>query len=298
MEPRPLLATSALDDPRASVDREVRGYLATVAAAQARMRDELVDATGLLSEEHGHLSEAAALQVRLTQRFFDAQRAVLGLCADTDAKIARVAETAALEAAMVGLDIGGRLAVRRPDASDVELRLQAVLETWWTETHVAGDRAIALTHADASQWVEVAHLAAAEPRDPEPVTEALTEVATIAGPTADEHQPEPATEIAADLLPVELREALTDASHDELDQLLASMLDALPPVGEAATSTDQAHETGDVPQHVSTSTDGFDLFWGNGRLVATDQRRSVVIDAIMPMVVVSLILVAVLVWIG
>ena len=310
MEPRPVLATAALDDPRASVGREVREYLSIVAGAHARLRHAIADATGVLSDEHSQLAAAAALQVRLTQRFLDAQRGVLALSADTDAKVARVVETAGLEAAMLGLDIHGRVAVGRSAVPDIEPRLQSLLETWWSETHRAGDETIARAHVQASQWVEVAHLVAVAV-DGDDVVAPTDSASTTVDVAAVEQREAVEPTAAVERLPVVVHDALTDASHHDLEQRLATLLDALAdaPLDEAAAPLDQADEATHAPAALRSpadgavergvAPDGFDMFWGSGEAsVATEKRRSVVIDAIAPMVVVSLILVAVLAWIG
>ena len=210
-------------------------------------------------------------------------------------------ETAGLEAAMLGLDIDGRVVVGRSTVPDIEPRLQSLLEAWWTETHHAGGQAIVKAHRQASQWLEIAQIAAdgsgvsvrATGTGPATAEVAAAEVAAVepdAGEPSDD----------AGRLPVALQNALTDATHHQLEQLLVSMLDALedPSLDEAATPVDQADGATHAPQR-GIAPDGFDLFWGRDRAtVSTEQRRSVVIDAIMPMAVVSLILVAVLAWIG
>lgn len=300
MDPRPVLASAALDEPRASIDREVRACLGAVAAAHAQLRDAIADATGVLPDPHSQLAGAAAAQVRLTQRFLDAQRAVLALWADTDAKVARVVETAALEAAVLGVDIGGRVVVGGSPAPDPEPQLQALLEAWWVETHRAGDRAIADAHAQASQWLEVAQLAAG--------TDDIVDAPTgegpddADGPVVEVTRAEPHGTIeragAAELLPEAVHDALAEASHHRLEQLLASLLDALddPADLELPGLVGTTGDGAPGPDRDQTP-DGFDLFWGNGRASASP-RRSVVLDAIMPMAVVSLLLVVVLAWIG
>ena len=299
MDPRPVLASAALDEPRASIDREVRAYLGCVAAAHAQLRDALADATGVLPHTHSQLAEAAAVQVRLTQRFLDAQRAVLALWADTDAKVARVVETAALEAGVLGLDIGGRVLVGGSPAPEVEPRLQALLEAWWVETHHAGDRAIADAHARASQWLEVAQLATDVPGTPIGGSSVVARPHGVEIPVVDPHRAvDPSG--TEERLPEVLHEALADASHHRLEQLLASMLDALDDRSEIDGPVG-VDTTGDVESGPARgpAPDGFDLFWGSGRASAVaPPRRSVILDAITPMAVVSLVLVVVLAWIG
>lgn len=58
MDPRPILASAALDEPRASIDRSVRTCLAADAAAHAQLRDAIAEATRLVPDTHRQLARA------------------------------------------------------------------------------------------------------------------------------------------------------------------------------------------------------------------------------------------------
>lgn len=85
---------------RADDDAEVEVFFATLRKEQARFLGAMRHASSRLRRESGHLAHVAATQSRLTQQFFDAQRAIMLRRAEVDAEvllIARLAEANAIE---------------------------------------------------------------------------------------------------------------------------------------------------------------------------------------------------------
>lgn len=293
------IATTELDAPRASVTRDVSSYLAIVAREQERYLDALATATALLTDGTGRLPAAAALHVRMTQQFMDAQRSILRSWADTDAKVCRIAETTVLEAAMLGLDVAGRLALPMAAETAAEHDLRRLLDGWWETARADSVAAIGIAQSESARWLEVARLATAD----EPVDDRADDRgAEQAG------EPEGALPVV-DLVPSPLSamfEALHGSTLDAvLDELAVLLTDDVPGVPRTPTVDHERATDGSVAgSPVAGPTlvlppDGFDRFWASNRTVEpVHPVRHVVRDAVVPMLLVLVLLVPVLLLIG
>lgn len=92
------LAPSPPEPIDAIVPRSVQAYLARLGDEQAQFLSALADANRGLHPSQGQVSKLASLQLRLTQEFLDAQRAIVKRRAQTDAIVAAIAADAAMAA--------------------------------------------------------------------------------------------------------------------------------------------------------------------------------------------------------
>jgi hypothetical protein len=99
MELTPPLAPSDSNPIRAGLPEPIDGYLARLADHQTRFLAAWTDANRSLHPSSGQVAKVASLQVRLTQEFLDAQRAIVRRRAETDAAIVAIAADAAAESA-------------------------------------------------------------------------------------------------------------------------------------------------------------------------------------------------------
>jgi len=95
MDVSPPLALSPHDPTGVTVPRSVLEYLARLGDEQAQFLAALADANRSLYPSHGQVSKLVCLQLRLTQEFLDAQRAIVKRRAQTDAAVAAIAADAA-----------------------------------------------------------------------------------------------------------------------------------------------------------------------------------------------------------
>lgn len=288
-------ATTELDSPRASVTRDVASYLAIVAREQERYLDAVATATALLTDGTGTLPAAAASHVRLTKQFMDAQRSILRSWADTDAKVGRIAETTVLEAAMLGLDVGGRLELSTAAEPAAEHDLRRLLDRWWETARADSVAAIGIAQSESARWLEVARLATAAEHADDP------RAAQPCEPEGD--QPDIAP------LPSPLS-AMFDALHGStlhvvLDQLTGLLTDDVPDLRHAPDDDPDRTPGGSVTSSPAAGVtpvlppDGFDRFWASNRAAEpVHPVRHVVRDAVVPMLLVLVLLVPVLLLIG
>ena len=98
MDVSPPLAQSPHDPTEVIVPRSVQAYLARLGDEQAQFLAALADANRSVHPSHGQVAKLVCLQLRLTQEFLDAQRAILKRRAQTDATVAAIATDAAIAA--------------------------------------------------------------------------------------------------------------------------------------------------------------------------------------------------------
>jgi hypothetical protein len=226
----------------------------------------------------------------------DGQRSILRSWADADAKVSRIAETTTLEAAMLGLDIGGRLEVPVPGDTGAEHELRRLLDRWWDVARAETVAVIESAQTDGAQWLEVARLASAdEPTDGEPIDDEPIDEKPI------DEKPAGGT-----MLPVEVSGVLASLADSSLGGILAALAvvlsDTHRKVGHVS-ATERATAAVDVAppsgQTIVLAPDGFDRFWSSNRSIErSPTRRHVVRDALVPMLLVILVLIPVLLLIG
>jgi hypothetical protein len=202
-------------------------YFETLRAEQERLLKSLRQAAALLDPDHGQLAALAAAHIRLTQRFFDAQRGLLRQRASVDAEIAllrsdveadaaRVAGAAATlrDAGAVGeetdsdlvtlaREIGRDLRVSDDAGSRTQEQLGGLLDSWWADEVRHGRDRLDDAQARAAM---VSHLIESE-------AESLLESTPFVG----EHDVADAQRRA---LPDDLVSAFQDADGKGLDELL------------------------------------------------------------------------------
>jgi len=115
------LAPSPHDPTEVIVPRLVQGYLARLGDEQAQFLSALADANRSLHPSHGQVSKLVCLQLRLTQEFLDAQRAIVKRRAQTDATVAAIAAEAAAAADALVVEVRSRTSIisdaSNPDAT-------------------------------------------------------------------------------------------------------------------------------------------------------------------------------------
>ncbi len=120
------LAPSLHDPTEVIVPRSVQEYLARLGDEQAQFLAELADANRSLHPSHGQVSKLVSLQLRLTQEFLDAQRAIVKRRAQTDATVAAIATDAAVAADALVAEARARTSiigdVSNPEASPTDDR--------------------------------------------------------------------------------------------------------------------------------------------------------------------------------
>lgn len=99
MDLTPPLAPSDPKSIRVGLPGPVDGYLARLADEQARFLAAWTDANRSLHPSSGQVAKVASIQLRLTQEFLDAQRAIVRRRAETDVAITAIATETALETA-------------------------------------------------------------------------------------------------------------------------------------------------------------------------------------------------------
>lgn len=291
-------AITELDAPRASTSRDVAAYLSIVTREQDRYLDALATATALLADGAGGLPAAAATHVRLTQQFMDARRSILRSWADTDAKVERIAETTILEAAMLGLDVDGRIDMAVAADSAAEHELRRLLDRWWQLARADSVAAIETAQADASNWLEVARLAGTDETDDDETDDDEPDADETDDETADDE-----TGAGETMLPGEVSGLFAALAGSPigglLDELAALLSDPEPAAADLGPSP-VLPKTDAVPAAaIVLAPDGFDRFWTSNRPVdAGLTQRHRVLDAVVPMLLVVLLLVPVLLLIG
>lgn len=99
MDSTPPLAPSDPNPIRVGLPEPIDGYLARLAEQQTRFLAAWTDTNRSLHPSSGQVAKLASIQLRLTQEFLDAQRAIVRRRAETDAAIVAIAADAASEGA-------------------------------------------------------------------------------------------------------------------------------------------------------------------------------------------------------
>jgi len=113
------LAPSPPEPNNAIVPRSVQEYLTRLGDKQAGFLSALAAANRSLHSSQGQVSKLACLQLRLTQEFLDAQRAILKRRAQTDAAVAAIATDAAIAADALVAEVRSRTTII-DDASNLD----------------------------------------------------------------------------------------------------------------------------------------------------------------------------------
>jgi len=111
MDVSPPLAPSPHDPTEVIVPRSVLEYLTRLGDEQVQFLSALADANRSLHPSHGQVSKLVCLQLRLTQEFLDAQRAIVKRRAQTDATVASIATDAAVAADALVAEARARTAI-------------------------------------------------------------------------------------------------------------------------------------------------------------------------------------------
>jgi len=127
------LAPSPHDPTEVVVPRSVQGYLARLGDEQAQFLAALADANRSVHPSHGQVSKLVCLQLRLTQEFLDAQRAIVKRRAQTDATVAAIATDAALAADALVAEARARTAI----IGDVSIPEASPTDDWPVPTDSA-----------------------------------------------------------------------------------------------------------------------------------------------------------------
>jgi hypothetical protein len=234
-------------------------YFETLRAEQERLLKSLRQAAALLDPDHGQLAALAAAHIRLTQRFFDAQRGLLRQRASVDAEIAllrsdveadavRVARAAASlrDAGAVGevsdsdlvtlaREIGRDLRVSDEAGSRTQEQLGGLLDSWWADEVRHGRDRLDDAQARAAM---VSHLIESE-------AETLLESTPVIG----EHD---VVDPQRRALPDELVSAFHDADGKGLDELLHDLAGYLGDDTVETVETAETVETVEIAAAVQT----------------------------------------------
>lgn len=246
-----LVRPTAVDDYLAFVRDEQHRYLAAVS-----------EATGQLGLQSGQTTNVAALHGRLTQQLFDAQRLILKRRVDAHAEVVRIAVDAENEVDAILQRAHGRssdelgiwsasdglaraidLAFDRA-ADEVVLtsQLRQLLDEWWRLENQEDQAAIDDANARAAMRI---HLAEVEAREigrlsvdgerhepiplPPPISLPVPVISARRPLVPPVHMLDrvAASELAPKLRTEPMLAALDDADHEDLDAVLASLLDTL-----------------------------------------------------------------------
>ena len=123
-------------------------FLTTLRGEQARFADALRVAQASLPKHDGQLAHLAALQLRLTIQFLDAQRAILTHRAQVDEQVERIQIAYDLPSS----EVDGPIDTSRPfsqlDLSSAPRQLTSMLDDWWCAETLDGKAALdAVMHA-------------------------------------------------------------------------------------------------------------------------------------------------------
>jgi len=283
---------------------ETSAYLTRLAQEHAKFLGVLADANSLLPADAAQVSKMAGIQSRLTQEFFDAQRAIIRRRAETDVLVGRIgADSSAAAGSMLAeartkaallhggrpltlprpgavpaplaapappqslshavpgtssvalADAGGSTTVHRriaelgttvvrnvndvgelaeliddalqpaePDGAVIKRQLREVLDEWWRSENQEGTAAVDDANARAAMRLHLVRIEADEI-----VGRADPRTARVADDVYRYH-PSP-------VLSPPMIEALEGTDHEHLDDVLASMLDALNPAAPTTSPT-------------------------------------------------------------
>jgi hypothetical protein len=163
----------------------VEAFLETLREEQAHFLFALREASSLLGRDSGQLAQVAAIQSRLTQQFFDAQRQILTRRAEFDDEVAHITACDRAEpgppSARHGIAALGVAVVRtKADADDLrcviddaflpvdpdgvapQQELALLLDHWWEAENRQGLALIDLARARAAMSSHVARIEAGE----------------------------------------------------------------------------------------------------------------------------------------
>ncbi len=271
-------ATERTSDPHP----ESAAYLTHLAREQDRFLASVAEASARVGDGAGQLGKVVAIQNRLTQEFFDAQRSIIRRRAETEAAIAQIEHAAArdarqlassmrsgwsgwpappsspaalpapsewsppgssvppLEHASVGVVrerqiddadmasvarlVDGAFEQREPDGDIMRRQLREVLDGWWTAEQHEAKAAVDDATARAAMRVHLARVEA-------DIARADQVRAEFAAPA---FRYEPPRHVSP------LINALDTTTHEDLDDVLASLLDGLDGTSVAAAPIEQS----------------------------------------------------------
>lgn len=147
-----LLSHRGHDRPVDTQIASVTTFFETLRTEQERLLKSLRQASAVLDPESGQLAALAAMQVRLTQRFFDAQRGLLRHRAAVDAEVAQLrsdveteanrlllasggpgaAPESVLDVAALAQSIDSDASLLGESSADAQNQLSSLLDAWWT----------------------------------------------------------------------------------------------------------------------------------------------------------------------
>lgn len=265
METRQRLNDVEQSGNRPATDAEV--FLAVVRKEHARFIEALGQAATQLGRGSVQLDLAQATQVQLTRQFFDAQRSILQLRAETDKELN-----------LIGSVPGGQGQAERAahdhDVADQRQQLARVLDEWWIAENELRSSVIAEARSAVERYL--ARLA----------TNELASVVALSATT---------TRVLA-----ELETADAADLHSLLDELIHS-LDSAPapstvPAEPRVAAADELRFT------ESASRESFGEFWAERELtepaVAAPSRWRFLPPAVYPVAAVASLLTMAMAWMG
>lgn len=270
------MRTLSFDGPTAAPQAVVRRFEAALRAEQLRHLDALRRACAMLDGHSGRLPVLAGAHSALTRQWFDAQRSLLGRCAEIDAQVEGADAPDVWVSEMAD------------DMAAAQRQLGAVLDSWWAVENDRSDRCLAVREAQQAVTQELP---------------AVTAVVTTALPA----------DVLAVLEPIEATGAdeLTDVASvlDALADLLRRPTGTAAPVhqetDDGRSSTAPVLMTGRdleirldplppaVPPPPSRTRRR-----RRSRGIARPVGRSLVMDIVVPMAATAAVLVVLLAWIG
>ena len=233
---------SRLDDSETLTEGQLAGveaFLETLRDEQAHFLAAVRHASSLLSREAGQLAHVAAIQSRLTQQFFDAQRLIMTRRAEFDAEVELIRRSAApdsfdpnvrsarheiaalgvavirtkAEADDLACVIDDAFSPDEPDGAAPQRQLALMLDEWWAAENREGQAVIELARARAEMQGHVARIEADEV-----IARALGTGSTGDVVTDDEQ---------AQALPPNVCALLDEADPENLEGLLALLAESL-----------------------------------------------------------------------
>lgn len=317
MRPVPATLRQADDvaDRRSEPTPDVASFLDRINDEHTRFLDRLIEAQRLLDPPSGSLPSAGALQVRLTQQFLDAQRAILRRRADADAEVARI-DRPVVPAAGRHPEPDELVALATRRSALMERQLRSLLDGWWRSEQE--EAVAAVDDANARATVRQLRPEVAHGGWPPPAV-------TVPGGEAG-------VSLSCAALELEL------ADHLHLERVLGSLLESLDqepvtveqvaveqvavapvavepvmvpptvgapwprPMGEPVVAGDAVTPLPALlgPPGRREREEAFDRFWGDGSrpVAAGPVRRWVALQVVPPLVTLVAVLVVVLAWMG
>jgi hypothetical protein len=326
METRGRLAACDPGENRLEPRAGTEAFLARLASEQNRFLDGVAEANMLIPAESEDLARSASAHGRLTREFLDAQRALLRRRAETEAAVADITGAAERRArelagpratgaraalpppsivrhgdasfddAMLAALIDGAFEPAEADGAAMRRQLRDVLDEWWRAENQEHQAAIDDANARAAMRLHGAS------STPAPVTPICYEAPKVLSPMVS---------------------ALESTRHEDLDGVLASLLDSLDtpaapepqpvvaaplpvPVGPAFVPTlpprvDRRPAVDPLIDPAGPPQEAFDRFWGHFSprgATATGRREWVFLQVLVPAVAVVAVLALVLAIVG